>query len=70
MMMIGIGLSVRVDLVCLIRVAGDVGEDEIEGVERNEKGGWSGALGILRPCFVPGLMRRSFFHMLCFSVVT
>ena len=70
MMMIGIGLSVRVDLVCLIRVAGDVGEDEIGSVERREKGGRGEGLGVLRPWFVPELMRRSFFQMLCFSLVT
>jgi hypothetical protein len=50
---------------CLTRVVGDVGEDSVE------KGmGWSRGLEVLRPWLVPELMRRSFFQLLCFSIVT
>jgi hypothetical protein len=54
-------------LGCLTRVVGEVRD----GMERIEKGvGWTGGLEVLRPWLVPELMRRSFFQLLCFSIVT
>jgi hypothetical protein len=55
-------------LGCLTRVGGDVGENGIERIERRMR--WSGGLGVLRPWLVPELMRRSFFQLFCFSIVT
>jgi hypothetical protein len=61
-------LVTRGCLGCLTRVVANVGED---GIERIEKGvGWTGGLEVLRPWFVPELMRRSFFQLLCFYMVT
>jgi hypothetical protein len=61
-------LVMRGCLGCLTRVVANVGED---GIERIEKGvGWTGGLEVLRPWLVLELMRRSFFQLLCFSIVT
>lgn len=64
--MIVMTLVMRGCLGCLTRVGGDVRENGIERIEKGVELG--GGLGVLRPWFVPELMRRSFFQLLCFSM--